>query len=289
MARIRTTKPEFWTSEQVMECSPLARLVFIGMWNFCDDAGVHPASPKTLKAEIFPSDDISAIQIGEWVRELVGQGLLDEYEAGGRRYWIVTGWHHQKIDQPTYKHPRPDGTVPAGAPKRRAAQQKTQVREVFAEQSPNTPLLFEGCSPPEGNGKEGSGQERKDPPFIPPLGENASPARNQRSKRGVCFDDWVDQTRAKGEKLISQWEPLKEYARSVQLPNDFIALAWEAFHARFTSDEKARRKKYINWRATFLNYVKNNYLRLWAWSDRDGGFVLTTAGQQADREHRGAA
>jgi hypothetical protein len=49
MARIRTVKPEFWTSEQVMELSPLARLAFIGMWNFCDDAGVHTASAKRLK------------------------------------------------------------------------------------------------------------------------------------------------------------------------------------------------------------------------------------------------
>lgn len=41
MARIRTIKPEFWTAEQVMELSRDARLLFIGMWNFCDDAGVH--------------------------------------------------------------------------------------------------------------------------------------------------------------------------------------------------------------------------------------------------------
>jgi hypothetical protein len=288
MARIRTTKPEFWTSEQVMECSPLARLVFLGMWNFCDDAGVHPASPKTLKAEIFPSDDISAIQIVEWVAELIGQGLLEEYEVDGRRYWIVTGWHHQKIDQPTYKHPRQDGTVPAGAPKRRAAQQKPQVREAFAEQSPNARQLLDGCSPPEGNGKEGSGQERKDPPFIPPPGGNASPARNQRSEM-VTFAVWCKQTKARGEKLVSQWEPLREYAKSVQIPSDFIALAWNVFCTRFEHDEKAKKKRYTNWRMTFLNYVKGNYLRLWAWSDRDGCFVLTTVGQQADREHREAA
>ena len=67
MGRIRTIKPEFWTSEQIMECSPNARLLFIGIWNFCDDAGIHPASPKTLKAEIFPSDDISASQVARLV------------------------------------------------------------------------------------------------------------------------------------------------------------------------------------------------------------------------------
>ena len=57
MARIRTIKPEFWTSDQVVECSFAARLLFIGMWNFCDDYGVHPASLRKLKMEIFPGDD----------------------------------------------------------------------------------------------------------------------------------------------------------------------------------------------------------------------------------------
>ncbi len=106
MARIRTIKPEFWTSEQIMECSPNARLLFIGMWNFCDDAGIHPASPKTLKAEIFPSDDISASEVEGLVGELIAQGLLEKYEVAGHHYWAVTGWHHQRIDQPTFKHPR---------------------------------------------------------------------------------------------------------------------------------------------------------------------------------------
>ncbi len=44
MARIRTTKPEFFTSEQVMNLSIFARFAFLGMWNFCDDGGNHPAS-----------------------------------------------------------------------------------------------------------------------------------------------------------------------------------------------------------------------------------------------------
>jgi hypothetical protein len=46
MARIRTIRPEFWTSEQVTECSMPARLLFIGLWNFCDDGGRMPYSPK---------------------------------------------------------------------------------------------------------------------------------------------------------------------------------------------------------------------------------------------------
>ena len=108
MARIRTIKPEFWTSEQVVECSPSARLLFVGMWNFADDNGIHPASIKRLKMEIFPADDFSFGEIQAMVTELKDSGLVNEYEhSDGKSYWIITGWKHQKIDRPTYKYPKP--------------------------------------------------------------------------------------------------------------------------------------------------------------------------------------
>ena len=105
MARIRTIKPEFWTSEQVMECSAMARLLFIGLWNFCDDAGNHPMSPKTIKALVFPGDDITAFAVEGLIGELVANRLISLYEASSKQYLHVNGWHHQKIDRPTFKHP----------------------------------------------------------------------------------------------------------------------------------------------------------------------------------------
>lgn len=107
MARIRTVKPEFWTSSQIVECSPITRLAFIGMWNFCDDRGIHVADFRRLKMEVFPGDEITAADVEYCVNELLVGGLLREYQVGDRTYWIVTGWHHQKIDKPTYRHPQP--------------------------------------------------------------------------------------------------------------------------------------------------------------------------------------
>jgi len=105
MARIRTVKPEFWTSEQVAECSTITRLLFIGMWNFCDDGGNHPASLKSLKMQIFPSDDIQVSEIDSMVKELINHGLIVQYTVNNKDYWHVLGWHHQKIDKPNIKHP----------------------------------------------------------------------------------------------------------------------------------------------------------------------------------------
>lgn len=157
MARIRTVKPEFWASEQVMELTIPARLLFIGLWNFSDDRGVHAASTKRLKAEVFPSDDITSEGVAELVAELIRRCLLGEFEADGQRYWHVTGWHkHQKIDKPTYRHPAPpDSTI-----RRRALDEPSMSDgRAVGEHSANGSGVLDEPSPPEWKGMEGNGRE----------------------------------------------------------------------------------------------------------------------------------
>lgn len=118
MARLRSIKPEFWTSEQVMECSPTARLMFIGLWNFCDDAGRHAFSARSIKAEIMPGDDVSSSNILGMLDELSRVGLIDVYDVDGKQYLQVTGWHHQKIDKPQKpRHPPKAATHSPNAPR----------------------------------------------------------------------------------------------------------------------------------------------------------------------------
>jgi uncharacterized phage protein (TIGR02220 family) len=105
MAKIRTIKVEFWTSEQIVSCSITARLLFIGIWNFCDDNGNHPASYSRLKMQIFPADTISLSDIKELVSELLREGLLVEYQVESNSYWHVTGWKHQTIARKFTKFP----------------------------------------------------------------------------------------------------------------------------------------------------------------------------------------
>lgn len=156
MARIRTIKPEFWTSEQVMNCSPTARLLFIGLWNFCDDAGNHVASPKTIKANVFPGDDISSSDVQRLLAELSSNELIAYYSHENKDFLHVTGWHHQKIDKPTYKHP------------------------AFSEEKrlPTRRTLGE-ASPPEWNGMEGNGIGMEDlsptPSQVPTARESDFP------------------------------------------------------------------------------------------------------------------
>ena len=108
MSRIRTIKPEFWSNAQIMECSPNARLLFIGLWNFADDAGRHPLSPKQIKALVFPSDNFSSETVQRMLDELSANDLITAYSVDGKEYFQINGWHHQRIDRPqSPKYPAP--------------------------------------------------------------------------------------------------------------------------------------------------------------------------------------
>jgi len=156
MSRIRTIKPEFWTSEQVISCSPLARLLFIGLWNFCDDNGVHPASHVRLRAEVFPSDVCSPDNMKGCIDELIANDLLHEYVVEEKTYWIVTGWKkHQRIDRPTYRHPLPQSEL------RKIDANSSGSHRTIDDNSSSCHRVFDDFSTTDRNGKEGNGEEKE--------------------------------------------------------------------------------------------------------------------------------
>jgi hypothetical protein len=208
MARIRTVKPEFWSSEQVANCSRDARLLFLGMWNFCDDYGVHTASVKRLKMEVFPGDEFpeGLTTIRRMIDELIANGLLMEYEAEGESYWLVTGWKHQKIDKPTRKYPLPQV---------QSAKNLTQIRQPFDERSENDQRsVVLGM---EGKGMEGSIGRKKN--FRKPTPEEVLAYMNDRGKipereRKSLSERFVDHYEMKGW-LIGK-SPMKDWQAAVR-------------------------------------------------------------------------
>jgi hypothetical protein len=147
MARIRTIKPEFWTSEQVADCSPTARLLFVGLWNFSDDGGVHVYSAKRVKMEIFPSDGFSDGYVNGLLNELLSTGLLKSYQFETKHYLKVSGWHHQKIEKVNFKHPQPDENTEFD-------DRSTTIRRPFDDSSPPDVDVDIDVSSLEGKGRE---------------------------------------------------------------------------------------------------------------------------------------
>lgn len=220
MSRIRTIKPEFWVSEQVILCSPLARLLFIGMWNFCDDSGIHPASCIRLKAEVFPGDTISPDEIRRLVDELLSNGLLDEYRVDDKAYWQVTGWEHQKIDKANYKYPNKFGVIPSRDSENADKYQKNNFVEQCCETEIRQPVDDSSTTPHPRKGKERKGRESngKELINISPAAENHESTSPNEDVQDI-FKFWQDTMQMPKAKLDGKrrrriQDALKRYSKA---------------------------------------------------------------------------
>tara|TARA_Y100001938_G_C8052958_1_gene412875 strand:+ start:413 stop:1270 length:858 start_codon:yes stop_codon:yes gene_type:complete len=99
MARKRMIDPKFWTDDKIMDLDPLTRLLFIGIWNFSDDCGIHLNNSKVLKAEIFPSDDIQIDEVQKMKDQLNNLGMIEI--SKDRQLFRIKNWKiYQKINRP---------------------------------------------------------------------------------------------------------------------------------------------------------------------------------------------
>lgn len=108
MARIRTIKPEFFTSEDIVALSPLARLLYIAIWCEADKEGRLTWKPRTMKLRYFPADDCD---IDALARELVASGLVIPYGDG--LAYIPAFAKHQHINprETASTLPNPDASA----------------------------------------------------------------------------------------------------------------------------------------------------------------------------------
>lgn len=99
--RARNIKPAFFKNEALAECSPLARLLFAGLWCLADRAGRLEDRPKRIRAELLPYDDGS---VEDLLTELHEAGFILRYAAAGGRFIQVINFakhqhpHHREVD-----------------------------------------------------------------------------------------------------------------------------------------------------------------------------------------------
>jgi hypothetical protein len=114
--RIRTIKPEFWSSQDVADLpNDFDRLLFIGLWSFADDHGRGEAVTWKIAAALFPAqmakDSTKVLmRINEGLMSLLRHRMITVYEVENRRYFAVVNWErHQKVPHPAdSRFPAPD-------------------------------------------------------------------------------------------------------------------------------------------------------------------------------------
>lgn len=104
MSRIRSTHPGVWTDERFVSVGAFARLLFMGIWNECDDYGSFEWSPLKLKMRLLPADAVDASAL---MAELEEAGSIQRYEIEGKSYGAVRNFcQYQRPKKPTHVHPQ---------------------------------------------------------------------------------------------------------------------------------------------------------------------------------------
>lgn len=116
--RARNIKPGFFTNEDLAECDPLARILFVGLWCMASWEGRMEDRPKKIKAALLPFDecDVDAL-----LQTLHDRGLIRRYEVDGGRFIEIPNFiKHQRPHPDEKKRP---SKIPA-PPKTRSSQAK---------------------------------------------------------------------------------------------------------------------------------------------------------------------
>jgi hypothetical protein len=261
VARIRTIKPEFFTSEDIVGLSPLARLLYIALWCEADREGRLIWKPRTFKLRYLPADNCDAAVLAQ---ELIDQGLVVLYGDG--LAFIPTFGDHQ--------HLNPREAASLLTPPDASATRRSRVRDASAR------------VPDAQGGREGKGREGKKEPPIPPSGglldDETKPAKRSRKGEAMTYAQFVEACKADGEKLIPSDHAVFAFAQDTGLPVEFIKIAWREFARQYRNTRKTQAGK-RGWRQKFENCVRRNWFKLW-WTPGEGQCELTTTGRLLQKE-----
>ena len=234
MARSRNIKPGFFKNPEIAELCFQDRLLFIGLWTLADRDGYLEDRPKRIKMELFPADNVD---VESGLVALESLGFITRYSVGESRFMHVCKFlehqHPHHLEKPS--------TIPKPETNPGQVSDKTQC-------NPSDSLIPDSLNPIKAPAKIGGA----------PL---------------IEFKTFTANCKAAGEKLISDYKAVWDYAEKTGIPTDWIALAWRTF-ARTHADSG---KKYKDWRIVFLKAIRGNWMKLW-YFDAAGNCLMSSNG-----------
>jgi hypothetical protein len=159
--RIRSIKPEFWSSPDIAALSDSDRLLFIGLWSYVDDRGRGRDDVALIVAALYPHDMVAnprdtVAKVRDGLARLSEANLILRYTVASRTYFLVTGWgKHQRVDKPKASRiPEPteeeNGTFP----------QNDAIRETVATIRDDVATPRDTLAPGTGEqGNRGTGEQ----------------------------------------------------------------------------------------------------------------------------------
>ena len=162
MSRIRSIHPGIWTDVEFVGLSAFARLLYIGIWNECDDKGIFLWSPLHLKMRILPADNVDAAAL---LAEVEAAGRIIRFTVDGKDFGAVKNFaKFQRPKKPNDIHPAtPEVLTFAGHGSVDGAPDEEVVRNQLPTGGEKSPQMEDGgCNKREPKGSRPSDDARPD-------------------------------------------------------------------------------------------------------------------------------
>ncbi len=105
MARIRSVHPSLFTDEAWVSCSPLARVLYVGLMTDADDQGLFEWKPLQIKMRLLPADHTD---VPELLADLVRANLIAPLEVDGKKLGAIRYFRRfQRPKKPNAVFPLP--------------------------------------------------------------------------------------------------------------------------------------------------------------------------------------
>jgi hypothetical protein len=249
MSRIRSIHPGLWTDEAFVSLSSFARLLFMGLWNECDDKGMFPWSPLQMKMRILPADNVDAAAL---LAELEAAGCIRPYEVGGKRFGAVRNFvKFQRPKSPNDIYPAPpEILVFAG--------HEVEVPASGSEKLPEHSPEASEISPQREEGEEEEGREEDEP--------NGSCASGDALRPDHVFDEWNQVAGRIGKPRIRDATPARRATVRNRIAQyeitDFVNVFGKVERSPFLRGDTGWPGCNFDWvmkRANFQKILEGNY------------------------------
>jgi uncharacterized protein YdaU (DUF1376 family) len=105
------------------------------------------------------------------------------------------------------------------------------------------------------------------------LTTNQEPITKVKNNKKISIKTFIENKKLENKKIFEDDDAIFEFAENANIPHDFLRLAWLSFRDDFIDDEK---KKQIDWKATFRNYLRRDYIKIWYFKENE--CLLNTKG-----------
>lgn len=249
MSRIRSIHPGLWTDETFVSLSSFARLLFVGMWNECDDKGCFPWSPLQMKMRILPADNVDAVEL---MAELEEAKCIRSYEISGKKFGAVRNF--AKFQRPK----SPNDLYPATAEILAFAGHDTETPKGDGEALPKHSGNGSGKTPQmeEGGGR---GEEEE-------LASDDACASGDALKPEHVVEEWNRTASRMGKPRVRDLTPSRRQlvrARIAQYDlDDFVNVFGRIESSPFLRGDRQWQGCTFDWtmkRANFQKILEGNY------------------------------